>query len=537
MRRLLLLAAVVLSFARCSLVSYEVKPVPTQHLIMINSLGEAVDPTGNKDCGTNEPAVLTGDAAVQFVQPPLDSSWDPCHGTFTRLKGSIRLGDEYDKYLDDLFAQMDAHYAGREGPRRVVVFFHGGLNNNKSTLERARDLSKQMMSEGYYPIFVNWQSALTVSLLEHIFVVRQGKWTPRTGWMTAGFYLGSDLARSVVRAPAVWYHHVGNEAEAVRQFYRARNHNSSLLPSGSTRADDSYERLRGLYEANCPNDADCKEIRVSRNDASITGWDATKSALAVTGSGYVPSRYYLEALNWSGSGLAWWWLPVKALGSPILDGLGGPAWDNFIRHYKLAYQNSGERGPDATQIEPEGSGAASELFRRLQEQVKKPGEWEITLIGHSMGAFLVNETVQRFPDLEFKRVVYMASACTIDEYEKAAYPYLDKHKNTTWHHLTLHSLAERRESASFFAPRGSLLMWIDTFFAKPPTRRDRTAGRYENLMLALEATPDDLRGRITAKTFGVDKNKRDVEPQSHGAFDDAQYRFWREGFWKPTPPP
>jgi hypothetical protein len=84
------------------------------------------------------------------------------------------------------------------------------------------------------------------------------------------------------------------------------------------------------------------------------------------------------------------------------------------------------------------------------------------------------------------------------------------------------------------APRGSLLVWVDDFLAQPATLLDRTAGRYDNLMVALPDTPLGIRHQVHVRVLGRYDERA---PLKHGQFTDpgetdGRFRFWtREAWW------
>lgn len=565
-----LLSTVLLTGCGSMIPIYKIDHVPTQHVLSIGVLGDAVDPTGNIFCKkntTSDPTPLDGSEQTKFVQPNPTPELPLCHGWVLRPKVSTTLAQP-DRYMDLLIADMQRYFREHpDKPRKVVIFFHGGLNNFQSSHERARDQARQMLEDGYYPIFVNWSSALTVSLLEHLFVVRQGEWHSQIGWLVAGYYLFGDLARGIFRAPAVWWENLHNEYELIQQ---SRYATSGSPTKGCTTADKWYHEFR----------TGPRRMDVSEEGYGVTAGQRVRSAVELAATNVLPaaklaahvrSAAHAAGVRASiGVGTGWahtgvvktltspfvnasarvsWirYLPERMLASAVLDGLGVPAWDNFIRHYHLAWENanataSRQKSPD--QRPPEGLGAASMFFRRLQtfqnDQEAAGVPVEINMIGHSMGAFMINEAVKRFPDMKFANIVYMAAACPIREYEEAAWPYLERHPETNWYHLTLHPIADRRESPFLgLPPRGSLLVWIDSFFAKPATAQDRTAGRFENLLRELDATPPGhdpqhpIRPRVHVKTFAAGAPFDEEQPQTHGSFGDAKYRYWMPEFWQP----
>src|SRR5690606_32518259 len=96
------------------------------------------------------------------------------------------------------------------------------------------------------------------------------------------------------------------------------------------------------------------------------------------------------------------------------------------------------------------------------------GCWEITLVGHSMGAIVINEVLSTYPDLPVKNIVYMAPACPVRDAQKVIVPYLLRHRRARFFLLTLHPIAEADEKFSVLpwydvVPRGSLLEWVDNW--------------------------------------------------------------------------
>ena len=171
-------------------------------------------------------------------------------------------------------------------------------------------------------------------------------------------------------------------------------------------------------------------------------------------------------------------------------------------------------------------------------------ELQVRLMAHSMGAIVANEILERSERYEtprFKHIVFMAAACTVKDYEETTIPYLRKHKGygTQLFHVLLHPEAEREESMFVdVLPRGSLLVYIDDYLTEPHTPRDRTVGRFENLMLSLMNTPSDVTDQLSVKVLpaGNGLEGRDSDdiypkrpPEGHGEFTPQE--FWRDEFY------
>jgi pimeloyl-ACP methyl ester carboxylesterase len=224
----------------------------------------------------------------------------------------------------------------------------------------------------------------------------------------------------------------------------------------------------------------------------------------------------------------------------FVDGIGKEAWRVMLHRASNTLRPTDEFESDLfdgrkkrntrAELTAPATGAFAQFFSQLQtflETRAKSGEcWEITLIGHSMGAIIINDALQLFPQLPVSNIVFMAPACSIGEAEEAIVPYLEKNKKAKFFILTLHPLAEAEEVVAYDLPsRGSLLEWIDQWFQSPDHPLDRRLGKWNNALDALHVF-SSVRGRVTLKGFGVQGNSI---PQTHGDFSDCP--FWRPTFW------
>lgn len=550
MRRLmdlLSLAVVTLLLNACAAL-HPLIGVPTQHIVMVESNGRLVDPTASSFC---HPDTLDEDndrwvRGHHTVAPPTSRSWHPCNGRFNGLwlreldrDVDGRALMDGDRYLNDLFAEMDAFHTTHPGKRRVVIFIHGGLNNNVTTVERARETAQAMRQDGVYPVFLNWQSNLVGAEWEHLMNVRQGDHKGYRHFYLFPFYLAGDLARAFGRAPATWFYLASSNIDRVRHVRQGKQ----------TAYDKAYAALRDQYLA-CATARQCNEIAIIKGPETH-GWMERASATGRTvATGVIPTRYWAGAVGVHGLA-GWAWLSPRLLAAPILDGLGGPSWDTMTRHAALPFHADGVANADKHVMVqqrgisyPEGNGGFARFFRRLQQKIScqtgdpcHADEWDITIIGHSMGTIVLNHALNEFPDLPIANIVYMAAATSVRDYERAVFPYMKRHPETRMFHLTLHDFAELRDQYFYeIPPAGSLLVWIDTFLAKPDTFRDRTAGSFANLVRFAQETPPELRGRISIKAFGVGRDLAATDPQHHGDFGgfngrDRCGKFWDPAFW------
>lgn len=477
-------------FTGCS----SIPQVPTEHIVMFSGRGNPVDPTGNIGCA-DEPA--------------------PCNGSHFWLTTYPEMKrDRYDDYLSNLFEAMKHDAPVVNGKKRLLIFIHGGLNTQVGTIERATNLHKSIEAAGYFPIFVNWQSSLVSSYLDHLLYIRKGQDMGVLGVPLAPFYLLADVARSVARAPVVWSF----------QFWN----NIRSIPFITTQSETDATRIA----------ADIKREGIIDLVEGDDKRDTTEMIL---------------------SGFSWLvTAPTKLLTALFIDAFGKSAWDIMLRRTDLLYHTDGEFSTEsdvAKQAHVEkgyqhvqADGGLSVFMRRLQDEIARNGganAWDITLVGHSMGTIVLNRLIHDFGTspsgtMPFNRIAYMAAAATVKDYEDSIFPYLAKNRDAQFYHLTLHTRAEVRDRWEpipyvDLPPRGSLLVWVDEFLANPGTLHDRTAGRVTNLTVALHNTPEELRHRIHVKEFNAGANMQGTDPQGHGQFS-SPFTFWKQECWQPKNP-
>lgn len=480
--------------------------VPREHILMFDDDGVPIDPAAESWYGVY-PRLLESDHEDFAVRPDL----------------------QFDRYLDHLLGNLETYVVATDN-RRVLLFVHGGLNTNDSSIGRAADLSPTILESGAYPIFVNWRSNLFSSYADHLFFVRQGGeafegpgdvaddvfdslrvlWTP--------FQFAGDLARGVLRLPITATFQLEETTE--------------WLGWNNSPERDAADASLARWMAAPDDDVLLRFPVVDGTAASSDG-----------------ATWYEEV----GGFLRWIvFAGPKLLSTIAVDAAGTGSWDVMLRRVAHLFHPEHDVDADAEVRRPRGLLHAMHRLARLQEQ----HDLRITIVGHSMGAIVVNHLLQhatlqrrlargfdystwvgRTPEIaalpRFENIVLLGAACSVRDYEDAVFPYLLDDRTARVFHVVLHPNNEIGEAPYYdLAPRGSLLTWIDDFLAKPTTPLDRTAGRYTNLLPALHHTPVELRGRIHLRILPWND---DGLPQRHGELSDAldAWNFWREEHWFP----
>jgi hypothetical protein len=492
---------------------------------------------------------------------------------------------QYRGQLAHMFASMRRFHQSHPD-RKVLIFVHGGLNAPGTSLAAADAEMDHVIAAGYYPIYLDWDSDLNDSYGEHLVEITQGQEDDSAlRKLISPLYFIADLGKAISRAPIVWANQIGSDSAAGRGLNALPPRGIATTGPTSAPSDAGAERwtktrhgptladaFNNLNEAQTREHArrvpgeKREEIRVIIGpdvDTDPGRQAGLQAAYVIT----IPTKF----------GLSW-----------IVDGLGTPAWQNMSRRTLMAFDGRIGANPDAQEAQSEKGRAregranravnfnttgAIEVFREeflrvIADRVPTShatsapsGDYQVTLMGHSMGTIILNEWLRR--DLMEQRkqfyasIVYMAAACSVRDFSRSVIPYMVQHRpdpaasdpsratGTQFYSLMLHPLAELRERPGYdLPPRGSLLVWLDNFLTDPQTQLDRTLGRWDNIIPATDLIPQNIRGQVTLKAFALapydtpPPAKPNYGPQTHGQFRGEPY--WCTDFWKsasPTMPP
>lgn len=376
-----------------------------------------------------------------------------------------------------------------DGEIDVLIYVHGGLNTKKNALDRVQEkyrLIKYAKKEKRYPIFINWRSGPITTYSSHLLRIRQGE-VSRTAKLTSPIYLLTDIGNSLVNAPKSWV--VSGE---------------HLLQSA-----------------------------ISRDDSYLDNYKDANSGVYFTGNKNEYARL--------GRSL-WWFLtsPSKLATTPFTYTMAKPAWDIMLRRTNTPFYTPSDLENEGHDIEfgsKLGTGALSRFLLELESVIKRENiPVKITIVGHSMGAIVVNKIVNIGFDLPYENIIHMASADSIKNLFEQVIPYVSAH-DVKFYSLSLHPENEDREvSAWGLTPSGSLLVWIDNMFTTPETVMNKRSGRWENMERAIPLIPNSAKKKMYFKVFGLNDSgsvrQRDgliSEPQKHGEFGDLP--FWSKSAW------
>jgi hypothetical protein len=489
------------------------------------------------------------------------------------IKNERKEGDpknkrgELDRYVDNMLVGLSQFCEEQRlkldgRPCKVLFYFHGGLNPRKASVGRATILADEIEKAGIYPIFVNWRSSLVSSWWDHAAHVHNGLWVDGTT-VFAPYVIAADEIKAIADLPVDWI------AEGRHAFPRKQEAGKLVLGTFRTMVKEA-------------------ETGIAVNKLGDPRFVETEVPLLLD------KRTMGERLLPHGLLLLTWW--SKLLGGPLIVHAGGTgAWDIMQRRTAMLFRTEAEfRGvpPEALREERTGenvatpeqkpavqaaedhdTGAALAYFitrfqrdflpsicrgeayvppspSEISEEAKPqsheegsvscPHRLEISLVGHSMGTIIIDRLLRYAPNLVVKNIVFMGAATSVEDYRDTVDAYLDRHKGdgepgTQMYHLVLHPLAEATErNARDFAPRGSLLVWIDNYFTDPTTPLGRRVGRFSNVVPELQFAADGIKKQIHLKVFRVERKYNCSNPRKHGDF--GLFPFWDERFWDPATP-
>lgn len=468
------------------------------------------------------------------LEPCSDSKKHPDKYTYSACQKTY-----FNKIISGIEGFKKKH---KEKETKILFFIHGGLNTPDESMERAMQHRELIIRDGiYYPIFVNWDSRGLSTYKDHLTSIRQGEKSKYAKY-TWPIYLLTDLGNSIINAPKAWF---------VAGIHLKESTKEQINEKTKQIEDQCNNLFNVTYN---PTEDDKKDVK------GIQRWIGNP--------------------NKSGRSLRWFVTsPAKAVTTPFVYTLAKPAWDVMLRridtlfytpcdlkgeskdeyckqseysdrtgHNEVVYRSSLDRASlPLSQLKPESRSGALSVFLK---QIENMSKIKITLIGHSMGAIVVDKIIRLKPNLPYENIVHLASADSINNVLDIVVPYLEyaqkKGQSVQFYSLMLHPDNEDREESWYgMTQSGSLLTYIDNIYTSPQTVLDRRSGRWDNIRKVIPFIPTNIAENMHFKIFGTNSDpdeqreqcRVDKEcycpikvPQKHGDFDDMC--FWDEATWE-----
>lgn len=398
-------------------------------------------------------------------------------------------------------------------PTNILIFFQGGMSTFADGIDRANNLPRCITNapQPYYPIFFTWNSSLWSSWCDHSTgVLPTGEDQRKRNYFLPFFTVPADIGRAIGRIPFTVAITSKNLFEACRDILSLPIEGANTNIPVTLRVGDKREQTQ-LYAA--------YTNLHSREMTIILETNKTTHARQVT-------------RVWHSAVLAY----PNMLGSLLVDTGGKQGWDQMVRRTDTMFVRPGNYFNGGTEL----------FSERLADFLSEHPNYHVTLVAHSMGSIIANEIIRRHgPELHIDNIVYMAAACSVQDFARCVVPFLQASTNVHFYNLCLNPANERAEDhlgylgkapvinwvPEIISPHGSLLQWIDDYYANADTQFSWTMGKLENSLLGLTAQmiPPEILPRITLKTFGTGKLK-DCGPQKHADFTDVKY--WDPDLWQ-----
>ncbi len=214
-------------------------------------------------------------------------------------------------------------------------------------------------------------------------------------------------------------------------------------------------------------------------------------------------------------------VPTTIVTVPFLGGFGAGAWDMLSRRIEQMFALELRPFSQLLKERDQQTGAARqflEVFAQRAKQWRKDNasNVKLSLMGHSMGAIVATRALIEFPQIEYDRIVYLAPAVSIEAARASLSPYLRENARTEFFSLALSVRDEAREW-HLLAPRGSLLVWVDSMLAYSLSSGDRRLGVMANNKAISYKTVDET---VCKRLHFLKFTGKDGLPRKHGDFDE-----------------
>lgn len=490
------------------------------------------------------------------------------HGILRSVYGDKDVSQASISYVQQ---GLEEYLRKTENPK-ILIHIHGGLVAHKNAVSNAEVIAPWAIQDGYYPIFLVWDSSLNSAYLDYLVFTTDGE---RNGSLKienddSGYNDDGAFKRTLLGATRL----IGDIGTGV--FKAPENY--------LVQFDNYWERINkndeNPYRLNA---ADFSHITVTENSSSIREQVSQDKELNQSLS--FPEFLHLNT-NEINDGVSWVspnemryhvLIPSRMFMTGFSE-VGRNSWDNMVRRTRLAMSSpenlhdrikyiksptkrvntkrmivSGQSNQTncgktkGVTYQVGGFSQAMDLVNCVLNKHTNAVPAKITLAGHSMGAIVANEILWDYRENNYDKIIYMAAAGSMREFNRMVLPIIREKQNGSlkphFYNLMLHPLAEARERKfGGIPPQGSLLEWIDEMFEGPRNLEEKTLGKYRNVKRLINSYDKIDKKFMTHRVFPIQeklldpfclkntetiKNKR-CHPLKHGELDD--YTFWRDPY-------
>jgi hypothetical protein len=470
---------------------------------------------------------------------------------------------------------------------KILIFAHGGLVSHAAAVMSAESLAPGMLADHFAPVFLIWNSDFLTAYEDRLCCVLEGE----ENQQYEGYFIPARLAGDIAAGGARALENFGQQAIRFKESVIEPGGTEYYLEPTDVDPTSNVSICALLDRRACPS-----ILYPSFEDPNFTARDVT---IHLNDEDQITVE---KTLGYAATA------PLRVVSTVLLPQIGAQAFANMVRRTRLALQapvldKTGEaantrahdcanatmtaqapygpdyatpRGGSTARFRPNGEGAFMIFFNRLACEINAnhfvaanglPVRVELHYFGHSMGALVGNEVVARFPDLPWRRVVYMAAATPIRDFRQMVAPILNctpdnKSKlcgsphapGIHFYNLMLHPLAESHDlEFDGVVPEGSLLEWIDEMFGGPRSVDDRMLGKWTNVEQTMSWFTPNERERMSFRVFPAQARMSNGDaseqrafraecalgpsatvtpprchPIMHGQF--SAYSFWRDDF-------
>ncbi len=485
----------------------------------------------NRDGVFIEPDISSKGYIEKTFTPPLDV-FAVEHNLEAMFREAEALADKKAKERKKDSVHEDINQKDQTKKKvKILVHVHGGLNTFSATDDRVLKFVQLMLDETqdkkgngdwHYPIFISWPSNAPGTWAEGTFRIREGrKANAFIGAIGSPFILAANVLNAVGNYPATLYYQLANEKD------RFASGASVTSPVLSQIWKDADEKFCNYYnESSKGQEQECTEVMALASESKSEKFQVNRSAFTRT-----PLNTAVKGAPEIVT------FPVRlTYGTVWNSSIAESAWDIMKRRTQNIFFP-----PQVFQKSEYANGDdgihGGTFFQKLihRAQASDNYEYEITLVGHSMGTIVLNHALVAYKDEwiasgALKNIVYMAAACTINEGIAALTPILEN-TQADFYNLTLNRVAEVAETHAYgLVPSGSLLVSIDQHHESPEHPLERTLGSEVNVLSTLpilQAAFDRANGQVEFKAFD---RYPGYLPEAHGDF--SKIEFWKKSTWQ-----